>query len=73
MSTMICEKKVTPTIAAKPSKTNRTNVRVSDAEISRRVLAIRSGWSISERIRRRRDADQRFLDLMVALSGCDAA
>ncbi|WP_236622399.1 hypothetical protein [Novipirellula maiorica] len=74
MSTMICEKRVSPTTTiAAVSKENRSDVRVSDAEISRRVLAIRSGWSISERVRRRRDADQRFLDLMLALSAGDAA
>ncbi|WP_372717107.1 hypothetical protein [Novipirellula sp.] len=73
MSTMTCEKSVTPVTTAGTSNKNRTEVYVSDAEISRRVLAIRSGWSISERVRRRRDANERFLDLMVALSAGDAA
>lgn len=40
----------------------------SDAEISQRVLRIRSQWSVGERLRRRREAEQRFCDLMSALS-----
>ncbi|WP_442510098.1 hypothetical protein SH528x_001704 [Novipirellula sp. SH528] len=70
MSTMICE---TRDDAAMNLNELNTEVRLSDVEISRRVLAIRSGWSISERVRRRNDANERFLDLMVALSTCDAA
>lgn len=34
----------------------------------RRAQAIRSGWSLTERIRRRREADRRFSDLVEALS-----
>lgn len=45
----------------------------SDAEISRRVLAIRSGWSVSERISRKRAADQRFGELIDALALSEAA
>ncbi len=41
----------------------------SDLEISRRVLQIRATWSLSERMRRRREAEQRFTDLMLKLSG----
>ncbi|MFK8113460.1 MAG: hypothetical protein AB8B91_14745 [Rubripirellula sp.] len=44
----------------------------SDAEISRRVLRIRSQWSVSERLQRKRDADERFADLMCKL-GVDVA
>ena len=44
----------------------------TDVEISRRVLRIRSRWSVGERLRRRREAEQRFADLMTALS-VDAA
>ena len=40
----------------------------SDAEISRRVLRIRSRWSVGERLRRRREAEQRFVDLMTVLA-----
>ena len=41
----------------------------SDVEISRRVLQIRSKWSVSERVRRRREAEQRFNDLIDSLMG----
>ena len=40
----------------------------SDAEISRRVLEIRSRWSVSERIRRRREAEDRFATLLSSLT-----
>ncbi len=45
----------------------------SDAEISRRVLNIRSKWSVQERVARRREADNRFADLIVALIDADTA
>ena len=45
----------------------------SDAEISRRVMRIRSGWSVGERVRRRREAEERFADLMDKLVGDTAA
>jgi hypothetical protein len=41
----------------------------SDDEITRRVMQIRSKWSLSERIRRRREAEQRFADLVDSLMG----
>ena len=44
----------------------------SDSEISRRVLSIRSQWSVFERLQRRRDAEERFADLMCKL-GVDIA
>lgn len=40
---------------------------LSDIEISRRVMQVRSRWSLSERVRRRREAEDRFADLMVSL------
>ncbi|MFG0260803.1 MAG: hypothetical protein ACF788_00180 [Novipirellula sp. JB048] len=58
---------------SKSTPSNQDEIRLSDAEISRRVIAIRSGWSIAERVRRRREADQRFLDLIDSLSACEAA
>jgi len=45
----------------------------SDAEISRRVLSIRSNWSVQERIARRREADNRFANLLCALIDADTA
>jgi len=45
----------------------------SDIEISRRVMKIRSQWSPAERVRRRREAEDRFAALMDKLTDCDAA
>ena len=45
----------------------------SDAEISRRVMRIRSGWGVGEKVRRRREAEERFADLMDKLVGDTAA
>lgn len=44
----------------------------SDAEISRRVLRIRSQWTVSERLERKLAAEERFADLMCKL-GVDVA
>lgn len=60
------------TITCEP-KTNeisqtQNEILPSDLEISRRVLRIRSQWSLSERLRRRREAEQRFADLMDKLT-----
>ena len=62
MLTITCEPKtneIAPT---------QNEILPSDLEISRRVLQIRSQWSISERLRRRREAEQRFADLMDKLT-----
>jgi hypothetical protein len=67
MLTATCEPIVSETT---PSAQNETP---SDFEISRRVLRIRSGWSVGERVRRRRAAEQRFADLMDKLVGIEAA
>ncbi len=46
----------------------------TDLEVSRRVLEIRSGWTLSERVRRRREAERRFADLLESLvTPCEAA
>ncbi|MDA8744729.1 hypothetical protein N9N28_08860 [Rubripirellula amarantea] len=45
----------------------------TDAEISRRVLAIRSGWTVGERVRRKREANERFVELLDALALSEAA
>lgn len=61
----------TPTISETPVA-SQNEALPSDIEISRRVLRIRSRWSVGERIRRRQEAEQRFVDLMSALAS-DAA
>lgn len=68
MLTATCE----PTVA-KTTSSAQNETLPSDLEISKRVLRIRSSWSVSERIRRRREAEQRFADLLVKLVGNEAA
>jgi hypothetical protein len=63
MLTATCEQAVSETTQVAQNETIP-----SDLEISRRVMRIRSRWSVGERIRRRRDAEQRFVDLMTALA-----
>ncbi len=46
---------------------NQNETQISDAEIFQRVLNIRSGWSVAERIQRRREAERRFADLISRL------
>ncbi len=46
---------------------NQNETFVSDAEISERVLSIRSGWSVAERMQRRREAERRFANLIESL------
>ncbi len=62
MLTVTCEQNVseTPIVA-------QNEITVSDREISRRVLQIRAGWTITERVRRRREADRRFEELLDTL------
>ncbi len=60
------------TVANQSSRTvnhrlSQNETSVSDIEISRRAMEIRAGWSLSERVRRRREAESRFADLMVSL------
>ena len=62
------------TVTREPSVSETTSAAQietlpSDLEISRRVLQIRSKWSVSERVRRRREAEQRFNDLIDTLMG----
>ena len=41
---------------------------LTDKEISERVMDIRRGWSVQERVARRREAERRFAELVDALS-----
>ena len=57
-----------PTPIVSESRTlNQNETSVSDAEISARVLRIRSGWSVNERMERRREAERRFANLIESL------
>ena len=68
MLTLTNQKSVSERISVTQNETLPT-----DAEISRRVMRIRSGWSDGERVRRRQEADERFADLMDKLVGDTAA
>ena len=68
MLTATCEQNVIDAAVAPENE-----VSVSDNEISRRVLKIRSSWSVAERIRRRREAERRFDELIDTLTGAHAA
>ncbi len=68
MLTATCE----PNIFEAPV-TDQNEITVSDREISNRVLKIRSGWSVAERIRRRHEAERRFDELIDTLMGAHAA
>lgn len=68
MLTATCEPTVSTTTQSAQCET-----LPSDREISARVLRIRSRWTPSERVRRRKIAEDRFSDLLSALVGLDAA
>lgn len=63
MLTVTCE----PNVTEKTPVVTQNEITVSDREISRRVLQIRAGWSIAERVQRRREADRRFGELLNTL------
>lgn len=50
------------------SRPNQNETIISDQEISRRVLSIRAGWSVAERIERRQEAERRFAELLDKLT-----
>jgi predicted nucleic acid-binding protein len=64
MLTVTCEP-----VVSEVARVTQNETLPSDLEISRRVLRIRSKWSVSERVRRRREAEQRFSDLVDKLVG----
>jgi hypothetical protein len=62
---------LTHTLSVPESNTTDSSAQnenqISDAEVFHRVLHIRSGWSLAERIQRRREAERRFADLVSRL------
>jgi hypothetical protein len=60
-------------VVAEMNTASQNETLPSDVEISRRVMAIRSGWTVNERIERRRVADERFENLLDALCLAEAA
>jgi hypothetical protein len=55
------------------NKLSQTSIPRTESEIARRVLEIRSGWNLTERIARRAEADRRFNELLDALTSAHAA
>jgi len=53
---------------SQPTAESQNENLPSDIEIWRRVREIRAGWSVTERVRRRREAEHRFADLLDSLS-----
>ncbi len=51
----------------------QNEIPMTDEEVSQRVLHIRSGWSVQERIDRRQEAERRFAELIEALAGASSA
>ena len=56
-----------PTVS-NPVASSQLERMPSASEIADRVMAIRSKWDLSERIARRRMAEQRFADLLDAIT-----
>lgn len=56
----------TPSVSVSRNSNQNENF-VSDSEISARVLRIRNGWSVQERMERRREAERRFANLIESL------
>lgn len=54
-----------------PSSQN--DIPLTDAEVLQRVSRIRSGWSVQERVERRREAERRFAELVEVLADTVAA
>ena len=52
---------------------NNNSVPMTDREVFQRVSQIRSGWSVAERVARRREAERRFSELMVVIGDVAAA
>ncbi|EMI58154.1 hypothetical protein [Rhodopirellula sallentina] len=49
------------------TETAQNETPLTDVEILRRVRRIQSGWSVSERMDRRREASKRFANLLETL------
>lgn len=63
--TEIANTKPADVLSATPSQ---SETMLTDMEVLRRAYAIRSTWSITERIHRRREANERFSNLLDALA-----
>ena len=64
MMTAVCNTEILESRSAAQNETAGAEVKLSDAEIMRRVRDIRSTWTLSERRARREEADRRVENLI---------
>ena len=64
MTTAVCDIEVLNSVMAAQNETSESEIKLSDAEILRRVQNIRSTWTLAERRKRREEADRRFENLI---------
>lgn len=69
MMTATCDTLISHPSVSKMIPVGQIETHLSDEEIASRVRQIRCSWSISERIRRRREAEQRLGSLVDSLMG----
>lgn len=55
------------------NQSSQNDIPLTDAEVLQRVSRIRSGWSVQERVERRREAERRFAELVEVLADTVAA
>lgn len=55
------------------NSSSQNDIPVTETEVLQRVSSIRSGWSVQERVARRREAERRFAELIEALAETAAA
>ena len=67
MLNVVCNTEVLESRSTTQNETTDRDLKLSDAEIMRRVRDIRSAWSHSERRARREEADRRFENLIETL------
>ena len=66
---------MTPTTSTATTTAIVTTARAAaptPKEITRRMLEVRASWNVQERVRRRREARERFEELMSSLSACSS-
>ncbi len=49
------------------------DIPLTDEEVSQRILRIRAGWSVEERVARRKEAERRFAELVGSLADATTA
>jgi len=67
MMNALCTTDVLESHSTAQNETDAVDVKLSDAEIMRRVRDIRSSWTLSERCARREEAERRFENLLESI------